>query len=435
MRVLILSVLLLGCHRDLDDGEVADSGAVAETSTETSSVEDSGEKDVIVDACECTPGETVAVTGACPGALEKKSKTCDASCKWKAEECALPKGWTAIPDAPIEGRLFPSLVWTGGEAIVFGGSTALEGTRTNFADGALYSLRKNAWEKLAVPAIVGRSGHSAVWAASEIIVFGGETGTAVLGDGASWDGFKKTWTTIPTSPLAPRSGHAAAWTGTEMIVWGGGDSSKVFADGARYSGSNWTLLPAAPIAARSSHVLFWTGSRIVIWGGRDAAGTLLDDGALFDPTSNTWSTVPASGKGGRRLPAAAVTSTHLFVFGGIADPAPMDGMILSLTGAPAWSSIPAPPEAIFAAAGGVGWAQGDALSVWSGATKDGFTNKGAVFNRATSTWSAMDVAKAPDARLYSVATWAGSCAFVWGGVGNPGGGAPERLATGAIYVP
>jgi len=81
-----------------------------------------------------------------------------------------------------------------------------------------------------------------------------------------------TWTaTSTTNAPTARSGHTAVWTGSEMIVWGGDDGSGVyFNTGGRYNPStdNWTptSLSNAP-DRRDGHTAVWTGSEMIVWGG------------------------------------------------------------------------------------------------------------------------------------------------------------------------
>jgi hypothetical protein len=46
--------------------------------------------------------------------------------------------WTALPEAPLTGRAFPTAVWTGSQLIVWGGDTTSE----NYTDGAAYTPGK-----------------------------------------------------------------------------------------------------------------------------------------------------------------------------------------------------------------------------------------------------------------------------------------------------
>ena len=89
-----------------------------------------------------------------------------------------------------------------------------------------------------------------------------------------------TWTATSGTPSG-RSGHTAIWTGTEMIVWGGGTNNFVlFNSGGRYNPSTDSWTPTSTTNApqgRYYHTAVWTGSEMVVWGGWDG-GTYFDSG-------------------------------------------------------------------------------------------------------------------------------------------------------------
>src|SRR5690349_13727426 len=78
------------------------------------------------------------------------------------------------------------------------------------------------------------------------------------------------WESRATGPER-RTGNTAVWTGSEMIIWGGGRQSQWLADGARYNLTNdtWIPLPSAGApGGRWFHVAVWTGKEMIVWGGR-----------------------------------------------------------------------------------------------------------------------------------------------------------------------
>jgi len=78
-----------------------------------------------------------------------------------------------------------------------------------------------------------RSGHTAVWTGSDMIVWGGyHTSNGYSGDGACYNPTSNTWTALTASGApSPRYNHTAIWTGTEMVVWGGYNGSTYLNDG------------------------------------------------------------------------------------------------------------------------------------------------------------------------------------------------------------
>ena len=91
------------------------------------------------------------------------------------------------------------------------------------------------------------------------------------------------------SNLAGRYGHTAMWTGTEMIVWGGFSGSRLFSDGAAFDPATdrWSKLPRSPLSPRIAPVGVWTGREMLVFGGSGSRASL-SDGAAFDPTTGSW---------------------------------------------------------------------------------------------------------------------------------------------------
>jgi hypothetical protein len=72
---------------------------------------------------------------------------------------------------------------------------------------------------------------------------------------------------------AARAVHTAVWTGTEMIIWGGTSSSSnetLLNSGAIYNPSINTWRPTSTVnapPARNFHSAIWTGHEMIVWGG------------------------------------------------------------------------------------------------------------------------------------------------------------------------
>jgi len=158
-----------------------------------------------------------------------------------------------------------------------------------------------------------RWGHTAVWAGSELLIWGGTSDARSgqgRGDGAAYNPVTDTWRPIsPTSAPVPRSRHTAVWTGNAMLIWGGGAGlGTLLADGAQYDPLTDQWMPLADEGApspRIGHTAVWTGSRMLIWGGygeyvprptslHDGARflTWLGDGAAYEPATGSWTPLP-----------------------------------------------------------------------------------------------------------------------------------------------
>ncbi len=250
-------------------------------------------------------------------------------------------GVTAI-NAPAK-RSGHVAVWTGGRMIVFGGlnSTGLLGLTDA---GGAYDPVADAWTALPSAGLPEpRRFGTAVWTGTEMIVWGGLGDSVELATGGRLacdaNGLPTSWTAMSTvgAPSA-RTGHSAVWTGSKLIIWGGQSGGANLGDGAIYDPATdtWTALPAtgAP-SARSYHVAVWSGSEMLVFSGEDASGTL-PTGSAYDPLRNRWRTLDtATGALSRSRSTGIWSGTQLVLFGGISAGSPV-AALQKLTPQSAW---------------------------------------------------------------------------------------------------
>jgi N-acetylneuraminic acid mutarotase len=192
--------------------------------------------------------------------------------------------WSPVSPAPIAGRVNRALAWTGEEMIVWGGYS---GSLPD--DGARYNPTKDTWQRISAGSgLLGRRFPTAVWTGEEMIIWGGYGyhPSQPFSDGAAYNPATDTWRPISSEGApSPRSLHSAVWTGNRMIIWGGIDSDWIrpdadcFNDGAAYDPGTdtWQLLPLeSAIAPRAMHAAVWTGSEMIIWGGADYSRNFKD---------------------------------------------------------------------------------------------------------------------------------------------------------------
>jgi N-acetylneuraminic acid mutarotase len=345
-----------------------------------------------------------------------------------------------IPD----GRLWATAVWTGSEMIVWGGT---QGELNVLASGGRYDPATDSWSVISTGAGVpaGRTRHTAVWTGSEMIIWGGQAGSGQswFDSGSRYDPMTDTWTpmTIDASTPVPRSGHTAVWTGTEMIVWGGSSTMPVTAmnTGGRYDPDtdSWTPTSTASgvPANRRFHSAVWTGARMIVWGGQ-GGGIDRTDGALYDPVQDSWtptSTGPHSPQA-RESQATVWTGTEMIVWGGRGS----TGIRLNDGGrynavSDTWtpmSGAGAPSPRVLPAAV---WT-GTEIIVWGGDTGTiTVTNTGGRYDPVSDSWTPTAIdASTPTARQYPMAVWTGSEMVVWGGAESSGNPCPTR---GGRYDP
>ncbi len=218
-------------------------------------------------------------------------------------------------------RAGATALWTGTHLIVWGGRASVSGTTTYLADGARWDPALDEWVAMSTTgAPSARSGHTAVWAGSRMIVWGGENASAVLQTGAMYDPDTDTWEALPVDVSTPeaRRLHTAVSTGTEMIVWGGSNrGSTTYSNGARFdvASRSWTALPPSGLSARARHSAVWTGTEMIVWGGDAMLGA---NGAAFAAASGIWSSI-TTGPARRKDHSAVWNGTEMIVWGGHTD--------------------------------------------------------------------------------------------------------------------
>jgi len=231
--------------------------------------------------------------------------------------------WTIIStnNAPME-RVDHRAIWTGTEMIVWGGYN--NGYSLYLDTGGRYNPVTNSWAPISTTnAPSARRNHTAVWTGTEMIVWGGNND--VWGNnyntGGRYNPVTDSWTsTTTTNAPTGRSGHTAVWTGTEMIVWGGYKYPNYFNTGGRYNPvtNSWAPISTtnAP-SARRNHTAVWTGTEMIVWGGDDGEWWL-STGGKYNPITDSWTpTTTNNAPSGRESDCSAVwTGTELIIWGG-----------------------------------------------------------------------------------------------------------------------
>ncbi len=121
---------------------------------------------------------------------------------------------------------------------------------------------------------------------------------AVLSNGGASDW---QWNVGAEAPILLRSGHVSVWTGTELVVWGGsrpndGDPGIIdtLDDGAAYDPATdtWRILAPSPLAGRTGAGVVWTGAEILVLATQGGGVLPTLDGAAYNPTTDTWRVLP-----------------------------------------------------------------------------------------------------------------------------------------------
>lgn len=328
-------------------------------------------------------------------------------------------------------------VATGG--IVFGHSAAEAGLTANgFVMQSSFSVGQT-WTGIRVTgAPVGRSSAVSVWTGTEWIVWGGllADGTTRTNTGARYNPATNTWTTMSTTNApAARSGHAAVWTGSEMWVFGGrvgGSPGSLTNTGGIYNPTTdtWTVLPAtnAP-TAREGHTATWFGTGMLVFGGTDAGG-ITGTSSRLNALATAWITLPVSPQ--RKSHTAVHSGNYVLIWGGEDSAVSAMGTgvkfdsrfdtltLISMTNAPA------------ARRDHCAVLINDRVLIWGGVDATGAPlDSGAFFDLGSFNWTTLGTTGGPSARSRASAAWTGSQILIWGGMDGSG----AALNDGSIYTP
>jgi len=341
--------------------------------------------------------------------------------------CLPDDTWTGGTYDELEVRSGHSAVWTGSLMLIWGGqeNTGLVAT------GWRYDPLADSWTAMTeTNAPTARSRHGAIWTGTEMLVWGGWDGT-YSGTGGRYDPVGNSWTTMSNGDApAARENHTAVWTGDEMVVWGG-RNGPMLQSGGRYdpAGDSWTAtsLTDAP-AARQGHSAVWSGKRVIVWGGSD--GAVMDTGGEYNPDHDRWEPVSTSGAPEARQAHTAVwTDDRMVAWGGYDSTwtaLESGGLYNPNNGQWTATSTDNAPEA--RTAHSAVWADGLML-VWGGVGFDGYLDTGGRYDPVDDVWNPTSTEGAPIRRFGQTAVWSGSRMIVWGGKIH------ALLNSGGLYDP
>ena len=306
-------------------------------------------------------------------------------------------------------------------------------------DRSARTRKGESWEQRAGADLKGRGGN-VIWTGTEMIEFGGEGMGTSFDDGARYCFAEDTWAALPQEGApGSRTGHTAIWTGKEMIVWGGFNgvwgNDTLHNDGARYNPASDTWKPVATKNAPSARVDFsavWAGREMLVWGGftdthsryqGGHADAHLNTGGRYDPSSDSWKTITTQGAPSKRwLNSMVWTGKEAIIWGGgNATKALGDGGRYN-PARDSWKPVSA-DGAPSPRLGHVAVWTGKEMIVWGGTTREtdtqaAYFENGARYNPKTDTWRPISTIGAPKGRVQTVAVWTGAEMVIWGGVND-----------------
>jgi hypothetical protein len=348
-------------------------------------------------------------------------------------------GWATIADPPMTGAY--ASVWTGTELVV----AFRAPTNVRFA---AYDPAHDSWVRIPDPPIDiladFTSDSTMAWTGSTVLVWGYENhGTDTFSGHhrlLSYDPATDRWTQLPSPPIDTLIQAHPIWTGRELLVWGGNFNGELApATGLSYdpATNRWTILPPAPLSTRENPTIVWTGRELIVWGGLTSDQQTKPDrneGAAYDPDTNSWRALPSSGLPPMELAAAAWTGNELIVLGTAA--AGQSGPDVGAAYDPTtnqWRPIAATPMSQREQMSST-WT-GHELIVWGGisfAGSRGTLADGAAYDPTTNTWRMLAASPLGSRWGASMTPTGDGLVIVVGGYGptNPVNG-DEPVATGA----
>jgi hypothetical protein len=199
---------------------------------------------------------------------------------------------------PSEGT---PAIWTGSELLLFGGTRAKfpPGTTAPFLGAMnLYDPTKDSWRRMNdVGAPSRRTGHLVVWSGSEALVWGGSmaqdsgsglgSGMDPASAGGAYDPARNAWRPITRTqqPMARHgalgvfaSGAGSLSTGLMLVVGGP-------AQGGAYdpASDRWWPLSMQDAPSFGEAVAVWTGKYMLVWGMTSTPTGFVSAGARYEP--------------------------------------------------------------------------------------------------------------------------------------------------------
>ena len=209
--------------------------------------------------------------------------------------------------APLSPRAQALAFWTGRAVIVLGGTTASSKPCT---DGAAFDPASDVWKHISAPK--PPAGHQLDWqvgtrAGAELLVFSNWSETKALGGGSyalsgGADLFAYSirtgrWRLVPRAPDAIPAPQEALWTGRLVVVRGapsncGGCSHPTEAEATDLydpATNTWTTVTPDPLAMAGALSSVWTGKALFSFDPNStSASTGAGAASLYDPATGRW---------------------------------------------------------------------------------------------------------------------------------------------------
>ncbi|MEQ4300375.1 hypothetical protein ABNF97_03085 [Plantactinospora sp. B6F1] len=249
--------------------------------------------------------------------------------------------WRRLADSPTPLSGAQGVI-IGSVAYILAGATALAVP----AELLVYDIDRDSWERLPAP-FDGDAGYRILAAGDRLVAY---PGSHEIRSGKDYvlDPQTRTWAPLPTDPLGAGYDRTMAWTGREVVLFDhelvsnpGADKPPVTrAATLDLTNRSWerltdsTILTTAPWIAANGELVNPTlghadGGQIGNWGRP------YPNGGRIDPTTGTWSVLPAPPTTG--TPGAGAYTNAAAVYVDVAGP-----VLDTTTGT--WQQVPAVPD-------------------------------------------------------------------------------------------
>jgi hypothetical protein len=297
---------------------------------------------------------------------------------------------------------YATVISTGAKLIEWGGALASTDGWVGTQSGAIYNPATDAWTAMSTKGAPAARVAPGAWTGSQLAIWGGHSADSIVadaknyncalsnsyhsdyankasgcvqyGDGAFYDPARDVWTPMAaTGAPKPRFDHLLAWTGDRVLVWGGGEQGlpdptlgssgeQCLSDGGLYDPvtQTWTTVAPSPPVGPQLCIrtgMYWTGDYLVVYE------RLLDVWWQFDPHSNSWTTMDPYTTDPLAYCAVTMTVQAGALVAGICTIDSVRTVVLRPAGEKAWRSYPLPSDVLPDAS--VLWT-GKRLFVWGG---------------------------------------------------------------------
>ena len=390
-----------------------------------------------------------AAIGAAPTAASVPTSSSAVTLATVTSSTAAPaSSWRMMAASPLSPRSFPVSAWTGNELVVWSGvpSTSDEcgmdegggslcGDPAVF-DGAAYSPATDTWRTIADGPVPAGGAPTqvipqGVWTGTELVVWGG-WGLPIA---AAYDPVSDSWRDLPPGPLADREQHAVvAWDGRVAVLGGrqplGPGELQPRLDGAVLDPrtGEWSSLPELP--AGDPMMAPGLVSATVANGRLFVVARVTADAYVLDPDGTQWRNLGAADVDGFLNPVGVAAGRWLFATSGGPDRPTTVAAVLDLTSGQ-WTRTADPP---IVTSGYLSAGAGDRVLAMAGRwTNDTSAPAAVSWDPATDSWT--ELPPPPLAhRVGAAVAWTGNELLVWGGASTGGVGGPSHV-DGAAYHP